>query len=882
MRFILNLTLGMMILLTVVFVTVPEVEGAGASTIIINEIMYDPEGPEAEGEWVELWNSGTQAINIKNWTLSDTEGAIDLIFPDIEFPPNAYSLIHAGEGTDSTTFVDGKADFYMERSSYIYPASGDDITLADETGIIDFISFGEWNGSQVDPPPATYTHSNASAEEGFSIALVDGQFRESVPTPLEANGQDISPALLITEVYYDTWGENEYMKLYNQGLMAVNISHWQLISDGGIATFPCGIEISPGQIITVAQNSTNFKSEVLEIPDCEYLDEDASIPVMNIINKEPRFVNDKGEVFLLNIFGTQIDAFVYGDSEYTGTGWNGEPAPDQKQGRIAKRIYSGSYADTNTSADWLSLHPYVLGQSEFQSAIFTGVGPMCLFSSPDSSFDAVSETLDNATQYIWLNLYEFTNTRLCDRLLAAIDRGVSVHLFLEGSPVGGMNDTQLYIARQIVEAGGFVRILTNDPNNGIHARYDYDHGKYAVIDDDILLIMSENWGWTGVPPTGWNGNRGWGAVLSDAGLAGYFKTVFEHDWNPQRADSVAYDSSHAKWAAGHNWSREGYGCEKIFDRRYVVSNSLVTPVLSPDTSLSNHTILGMLNSAQKRVYVEEFYIYKHWGDKKAGNTTETPNLYLEAVIDAARRGCEVRVLMDASYYNNEPDDPIDNDDTAAYINEIALAEGLDMEAKVVNLAEHDFVKIHNKGLIADDKVLISSINWNKNSATANRETGIIIENEQAADFFNDIFQYDWTDDTTPPVAHFSSETTYMVNTTVLINASTSSDNVGIVNFTWALEDQPISWDMNFLYNFSLPGLYNLDLTVSDAWGNTDSVGHVLNILAPDMAPDAQQEPINETSNADDDGSMTKVMAVMFLVPVFIFAAIVYLVRARNR
>lgn len=880
MRFILNLALGMIILIAALAVSAPEVEGAGASTIIINEIMYDPAITETEGEWVELHNIGSQPVNIFNWSISDQDGDVDFIFPDMNFPAQGYALIHTGQGTNSTSFMNGKADFYMWKTSSVWTNTGDDVLLVNDAGVtMDFISYGPWDGYSVDAPPGDfeYTHSNASSEEGFTIALTDGQFRESVPTPLETNGQDITPILLITEVYYDTWGENEYMKLYNPGLMMVNISHWQLTDDEGILIFPTGTEISPGQTIAIAQNSTNFIAQVLETPDFEYWDEDASILDMGIIYDEPKLANDGDEVFLLNIFGTQIDIYVYGDSEYNGIGWDGEPASDLNQGQIAKRTYNGTYADTNTSADWLSYRPYLIGQSSFQSATFTGTGSTWLFSSPDSSFDAVCEALDNATQYICLNLYEFTNTKLCDRLLAAIDRGVSVRLFLEGSPVGGMNETQLFIAQEIVEAGGIVRILTNDPDNDIHARYDYNHGKYAVIDDDILIIMSENWGWTGVPPTGWYGNRGWGAVLTNAGLAGYFKEVFEHDWNPQQADSVVFDSLHVKWNAGHNWSRDSSECVKHFEGIYIVSNSVITPVLSPDTSLSTQTILGMLDSAQERVYVEEFYIYKHWGSRADGSTTETPNLYLEAVIDAARRGCEVRVLMDASYYNIDPDDPIDNDDSAAYINEIALAEDLDMEAKVVNQNEHDFSKIHNKGLIADNKVLISSINWNKNSVTENRETGIIIENAQAADFFDGIFQYDWMDDTTSPIAHFSFEPTYVVNTTVEISANTSSDNIGIVNYTWALEGNPISWDMSFTHNFSLPGFYDLDLTVSDAWGNTDSVEHVFNILAPDEI----QEPVNETSDLDDD-STAKAMAFMLLVPVFIFIAIVYILYIRNR
>ncbi len=47
-------------------------------------------------------------------------------------------------------------------------------------------------------------------------------------------------------------------------------------------------------------------------------------------------------------------------------------------------------------------------------------------------------------------------------------------------------------------------------------------------------------------------------------------------------------------------------------------------------------------------------------------------------------------------------------------------------------------------MIVDNKsVLISSINWNENSVTRNREAGIIIENEDVVQYYTDVFFYDW-------------------------------------------------------------------------------------------------------------------------------------------
>ncbi|GAI26212.1 unnamed protein product [marine sediment metagenome] len=46
-------------------------------------------------------------------------------------------------------------------------------------------------------------------------------------------------------------------------------------------------------------------------------------------------------------------------------------------------------------------------------------------------------------------------------------------------------------------------------------------------------------------------------------------------------------------------------------------------------------------------------------------------------------------------------------------------------------------------IVDNTSVLISSINWNENSVTRNREAGIIIENEEIALYYAEVFFYDW-------------------------------------------------------------------------------------------------------------------------------------------
>lgn len=851
-------------------------------SLAINEVMYDPLGTELDGEWVELHNPGALAIDMTNWTLSDQEGGVDFTFPALDFPPGGFALIHIRSGQNSTAFINGTAEFFMWKTSTVLSNNGDDVLLANSTGAtMDFISYGQWGEGSIQPPPAdfNYTHTNATAPEGFSLARLGDVFQYSVPTPAHPNGNDSAPGIMLSAIHYNAWGENEFITIHNPLSQAIDISCWYLTDLEGKIAFPIGTSMAPGENITVAQNASNFMAHTLNLPDFEYYDSGMGVQSMLNIGTPPGLANSGDEVFLLNNFGSRIDAFVYGTSAYSGPGWTSSAALAVSQGQVAMR--NTPFLDTNSSADWDNIRSFVVGQSDFQPEEFHVSGAMALFASPDSSYGAVVSEIGNATQSIWLTVYEFTSSHLAQAMISAVGRGVDVRVFLESAPVGGITPGELYLARKIVEAGGQVRMMTNDPGNGMYARYSYVHAKYAVIDSRSLLIMSENWGQSGVPVSGSTGNRGWGAIIRDSAVSDYFADVFLEDWNPERSDSIAFDSYHPLWSAGSNTTYTSSAYVPMFPSKIISTASNLVPVLSPDTSLSQQTILGMLDSASERLLVQEFYIYKHWGSRSAGSVETTPNLYLESVIDAARRGCQVRVLLDATYYNAMEDDPIDNDDTVVYINGIAASEGLDMEAKLVNLEEHGFDKIHNKGLVADDSVLISSINWNLNSVTANRESGLIIKNPEAADYFTAIFNHDWIDDLTPPFAHFRAEESYRVNITVRLNATTSSDNVGIANYTWRLNGQPACYDMYFNNVFENVGQYTVNLTVRDAWGNTASYERAINIT--ENAPiDGAVDDSSDSNALEGDRAFTIAMAILILVPLFIFIAILLVPKLRRR
>ena len=255
--------------------------------------------------------------------------------------------------------------------------------------------------------------------------------------------------------------------------------------------------------------------------------------------------------------------------------------------------------------------------------------------------------------------------------------------------------------------------------------------------------MSENWKNTGLPTNNTFGNRGWGMIINNPDVTNYFSEVFVEDWNPASRDSFSFTANDPIFVNKYGTPPPDFVPDRtistgnyshLFDSEIISGTFHVSPVLAPDTSLmQTKSIIGMIKGAESSVYVEQLYI-KKWGS----SADRKPNPFLEAVINASRRGCEVKILLNPTYSFES------NQATIDYVRSIATNEGLDLNAKFIDIENTGLNKTHNKGVIVDySKVLISSINWNENSAVNNREAGVIVENEDAAGFYTDVFLYDW-------------------------------------------------------------------------------------------------------------------------------------------
>ena len=563
----------------------------------------------------------------------------------------------------------------------------------------------------------------------------------------ETLSSKMSNYALITELYYDTHPgvNNEFITIYNPSSENIDISGWYLTnnpeeikSEQTKIVFPHNTSLLSGTCLYLTQNATAYKFETGKKPDFEYnVDSDDKVPQM-IASKNFTLSNKGAAVALKDFYNHTIDTVICGKTNSTLIGWVGKPIPSSGKGVVLKRNFKENKPlDTNSSADWVHPRIYGIGQSDFPYVKINFSDEITTFVSPDCSFETIVNELRKANESIYLNIYEFTNPFLCNELVSALLRGVSVNIFLEEGPVGGIQDEEKFVLNRIANYGGNIRFIVNDKEKDVYARYTINHAKYLLIDNKTVVVESCNWANTGVPKDPTYGNREWGIVIRNEEVIRYFLNVFLDDWNPERCDSYSFDDMDISVSPDFYMDESVYSgtYKPQFESKTFAGNFSVIPVFSPDTSFD--AIYNMIESANESIYIEQLYIYKNWADEI--------NPFVESLLNKSKNGVDVKVIFNYNLYYEETNEKINS--TKQYFGENGI------ETKFIYSNWSYFSNVHNKGMIVDNKsVLVSSVNWNEGSVRKNREAGIIVENEEVARYYADVFFYDWNLSTPVPQA----------------------------------------------------------------------------------------------------------------------------------
>ncbi|MBU1940700.1 MAG: lamin tail domain-containing protein, partial [Candidatus Thermoplasmatota archaeon] len=546
-------------------------------------------------------------------------------------------------------------------------------------------------------------------------------------------------ALKITELYYHTHPNlhNEYIALYNPTSYHLNMSGWYLTStpekraiDQYKILFPTPTIIPPYATWYITQNATAFYHQTGYLPNYEYeVDAQTTIPNLNT-SHTIILSNTKGTVALKSPSNITIDLVCYGTTNILNTTWwiDG-PLPLLGTGRILKRVLINNLPlDTNSSCDWNHNRIYKIGQSTFTPAEYTFYGSVTPFVSPDCSHRTLIQEIAQAQHTIYLNMYEFTSPTLFQALLEALHRNISIKIFMEGSPIGGIDEREQYILMKLHYAGAQIRFIVSDASKKIYARYPFNHAKYLILDNATVIVESCNWVKTGVPSDPSFGNREWGIVIHNIQIAEYFNAVFAHDYNPFCVDSCSIASKDFQLSDSFmlDTSAPQGNYVPCFNNTKYQGNFTIIPIFSPDTS--NSSICQLIDSAHECIYVQQLYIYPNW--------TDGQNPFVSRLIEKAKEGLDIRVILNYNPVYEPSNEKINL--TKKQLTKYGI------KVKYLYTNWSIFTNSHTKGMIVDNTtVLISSINWNENSVLNNREAGLIVENPDVATYFAEVFFHDW-------------------------------------------------------------------------------------------------------------------------------------------
>lgn len=638
---------------------------------------------------------------------------------------------------------------------------------------------------------------------------------------------DLSSRVLITEIYASALAHDEYVSIRSFSDVDVPLSGWTITDGEGAVMFLQGAVLEAKANLSISFNSTSYASSYGHPPSIGL--DDPSSPAVAVTVGDFRMADARDEIILCDAVGTCVDAVVYGDPGTICPWWSGDPVPAPRAGEVLRRIMSGEEAvDTDGASDWTQFREFRYGSTDFRpfrAEVATG----CIeaFVSPDCSLGVLRHRLDAALTDIRVCSYEFSSPELTRSLVDALNRGVSVRVLVDGSPVGGMSSSEMVALSMLQASGARVLTVSGRLDEGVVRHISALHSKYLVIDRRVTVVMSENMVPSGVPADPLYGNRGWGVVIEDEPVAEYLSSVFDEDSRVSRRDILAWDNDPRFDPSAECLPEEAVASREGQIAPFVASEgATVAMYVSPDSS-ANGPFLSELVSGFGRLSVEQFQADLLWTTR--WEETETLNPLVGQVLEGMRAGGTARMLLDSSWFNEERNGALVDSMTA-----VSRVDSLEGDFRLLD-EDSPVTVLHNKGLVVDDDLtVVSSNNWVYASFARNRELAVAVYSQEVAGYFLSAFESDWVPDRTSPDIELPDSINVTVGERVRLSSSGCVDDRVVARVSWDMQSDGTvdSTESEFSFVALEPGTVSVTLTAVDAWGNSASSTVLVVIVVP--------------------------------------------------
>jgi phosphatidylserine/phosphatidylglycerophosphate/cardiolipin synthase-like enzyme len=286
--------------------------------------------------------------------------------------------------------------------------------------------------------------------------------------------------------------------------------------------------------------------------------------------------------------------------------------------------------------------------------------PAEAFVTPTGVQARMTSLIDGATQTLDVQMYLFTVTALADRIIAAKNRGVAVRVILDPDHEGNATVRSKLLAASV-------------PTRDAPALYSFSHAKYLLIDGKAAAIMSMNFNVDAM-----SSERNYGMITRDPDDLADIKAIFDMDW---------------AGGGGEPPKPADLACTRL--------------IVSPNNA--KQRINDFIKSAKSTLDVEAMYI--------------ADDGVRAAIVDAKKRGVDVRVILESSSDNAE-------------VKALFMANGITVKGP-------GSFYLHSKLLIADGVAFVGSVNFSITALTKNRELGAFVFEPGPAAVIQQQFDADW-------------------------------------------------------------------------------------------------------------------------------------------
>jgi len=368
--------------------------------------------------------------------------------------------------------------------------------------------------------------------------------------------------------------------------------------------------------------------------------------------------------------------------------------------------------------------------------------PIICHASPDAGWPTLRDFLALTQTKLTVSLYDFTSKHILDSLIGNLQARQSLELTLDHpakNPTADQTDPETIDALKSAlgdKFGSSWALVQSNPAISAWIFPTAYHIKVAVRDSKAIWLSSGNWNNSNQPDidpinnpqssdqtTARKSDRDWHIIVENEDIAGQFEAFMAHDFNVAATEQTQHNAFLMADVEMPEDFRGTATVDFVFHAPLRIDDEevILTPLLTPDPGVYQAKMLELIQNAQTSLYIQLQYIHPPNGSADADFTA-----LIDAVGSKIQNGVDVRIILSQYQLNS------------GWLDRLQSA-GIDLSNVKIQTG------VHNKGFVIDSKlVVISSQNWSGDGVLRNRDAGLVIENQKAAKYYEQVFLHDWT------------------------------------------------------------------------------------------------------------------------------------------